>query len=172
MFLLVGMLVGVGIGLLVYWGVPGLSDRTRHVPPSVGMMAEDFQLTRLDGTKLKLSDLRGQPVLINFWATWCQPCREEMPLFERTSQSLGDRLVIVGVNDAEGRRQVEQYVQEMDIHFSIVLDQNGLVSEHYFVRSYPSSFFIDAQGIIRAMHLGTLTEDQLNLYLGTVGITR
>ena len=172
LFLLFGLAAGVVLGLLIFYGGPDLSKEARHLPPSVGLVAEDFQLQKLDGTSLRLEDLRGRPVLVNFWATWCQPCREEMPLFEKVAQAFGDRLIIVGVNYAENQRTVADFAQEFGLHFSIVLDADGEVSERYFVRSYPSSFFIDADGVIRALHLGALNEDQLFTYLETIGIKR
>ena len=172
LLLIAGLGLGLSLGLLVFYGGPSLGGQAtaRQLPPTVGSEVADFSLKQLDGTTLTLADLRGRPVLINFWATWCPPCREEMPLLERTAQTYGGRLVVVGVDYGEDAQTVAAFVQSLGIHFPIALDSNGEVAGRYFVRSYPASFFVDADGILRAQHLGALTADLMVTYLETVGI--
>jgi cytochrome c biogenesis protein CcmG, thiol:disulfide interchange protein DsbE len=174
LLMLAGLGVGLALGLLIFFGGPvaGLrgENRAQRLPPTVGSPVEDFRLEQLDGSTLRLSDLRGKAVLVNFWATWCPPCREEMPLLEQTALGYADRLVVIGIDYGEDRQTVSSFVQEVGISFPIVLDLDGDVASRYFVRSYPASFFIDADGILRAQHLGALTENLLLTYLETVGI--
>ena len=168
-----GLGLGLLLGALVYLGGPGAADlpgSDRRLPPTVGSPAGDFTLERLDGETVQLSDLQGKAVLVNFWATWCVPCRAEMPLIEQYAQQYGDQLVVLGVNYAESPRAVADFVAEVGITFPILLDRDGRTADSYFVRSYPATFFIDQQGIIRAQHLGVLTTEQMPVYLETVGV--
>lgn len=173
LFLLAGLALGVVLGLFIYYGGPGaVLDRSegQSVPPAIGSPVEDFRLETIDGKEVVLSELSGRPVLINFWATWCPPCRDEMPLLEQTAQRYSDQLVVVGVDYAEDRQTVDRFVQEMKIQFPIVLDEDGAVADRYFVRSFPVSFFVDADGILRAQHVGGLNEILVDTYLGTIGL--
>lgn len=172
-FLLGGLLLGVGLGLVVYFsgqGGPTDAQGTRSRPPTVGSTAPDFSLPVLGGNTQVLSDLQGTPVLINFWATWCTPCKEEMPLLEEVSKQHDGELVVLGVNAGENEAQITPFLQEVKISFPILLDESEAVTDLYFVRNFPITFFIDDAGVIRAMHLGTLQENQINRYLATIGI--
>jgi thiol-disulfide isomerase/thioredoxin len=124
----------------------------------VGSLAPDFTLTdALTGESVSLASLRGKPVWINFWATWCPPCREEMPemqQFYEKYQSQG--LAIVGVNVQESDSQVQQYVKEGAFTWTFVLDAEGRTTDRYLVGGLPSHYFIDAQGVVRAVHMGGL----------------
>ncbi len=173
-FLLLALGLGVGLGLgaliVLRFLPPAAAAPQRNLPPSVGAEAADFSLTTLDGKTIHLSDYKGRPVVLNFWATWCPPCKEEMPLIERYAQTYGDQLVVLGIDHAESQGVVQDYVDQMGIHFPILLDQDTQVSQRYFVHSFPATFFVDADGVVRAQHLGLLSEDLLVRYLETVGI--
>jgi thiol-disulfide isomerase/thioredoxin len=171
---LVGGLIFVAlVGLVVLWISPR-SARTgqtyRSLPPTVGSPVPDFELTRLDGISQQLSKLKGTPVLINFWATWCAPCKEEMPMLERYSKQYAGKLVVLGVDSEEEINLVQPFIQGMEITFPILLDQSGSVSDRYFVKDFPYTFFVDQDGILRGQHLGLLSEDYLVRYLQTIGI--
>jgi thiol-disulfide isomerase/thioredoxin len=174
LFLLAGLGLGLLLGLLVFYGGPTAGKPAagveRRLPPTVGSALADFSLTQLNGERIALSDLRGRPVVINFWATWCPPCREEMPLLEQTAQTYADQLVVIGIDYGEDAQTVAAYVQEIGIHFPIALDEDGQVSERYYVRSFPTTFFVDAEGVLRAQHLGALTDKLMVTYLQTVGV--
>lgn len=172
-FLLAGLSIGVLLGLLVYTNgaqATGASAANRVLPPVVGSAAPAFQLPLLSGGSRGLSDLKGKPVLINFWATWCLPCKDEMPLLNRYAQKYQTQLTVIGIDSSEDAALVKPYIDTMGIQFPILLDSNGAVTDRYFVRNFPITFFVDADGILRAQHLGELTEDLLVRYLETIGI--
>lgn len=173
LLLLGGLLAGVLLGLLVFFnGGPALGADTsdRLVPPAVGQPAKDFNLPLLGGSNQRLHDLRGTPVVINFWATWCGPCREEMPLLDSFAEEYSGHVVVLGINSGESESQVAAFVEEIQVDFPILLDEDEQVTDRYFVRNFPITFFVDAEGIVRAQHLGVLSEDLLARYLETIGL--
>lgn len=170
-FLLAGLLIGGILGALVLLGgPPGNASGSRRLPPTVGSPVKDFQLDALDGDAVQLSDLQGKPVVINFWATWCAPCEEEMPLLNQYAEKYADRMVVLGVNFGETKEQIERFLVETPVTFPILLDSTNTVTDSYYVRSFPMTFFVDAEGVLRAQHLGMLTETSLARYLKTIGI--
>ncbi len=160
------LLFGVGlvlvIGLLAWKIQPSLFPATPDQPisavpaPAVGHPAPDFTLPTLDGPEVRLADLRGKPIILNFWATWCPPCRKEMPALEIIWQqhNRGD-VVVLGVDQGESVGTVSEYVrQNVGVTFPLPLDRSQAVGDLYLVRSLPTTFFIDAQGIIREIRVG------------------
>jgi cytochrome c biogenesis protein CcmG, thiol:disulfide interchange protein DsbE len=136
--------------------------------PAVGHPAPDFTLTTAVGETFKLSELRGTPVVLNFWATWCPPCRAELPELQAASRRLAGQVAIVGVNQAEAPAEVQAFVEKLGLSFKIPLDQSADVSRLYRVRSLPTTFFIDRAGIIRQMQIGPVTEATLAQSLKTI----
>lgn len=137
----------------------------------VGYGAPDFTLTNLDGKSVHLRDFRGRVVVINFWATWCEPCRTEMPILQsayRVNQLLG--LEILAVNFDESRSEVQEFRDQMSLGFTMLLDPGGVIQRLYRVSGYPTTFFVDREGVIRAQHVGHLNESQLDEYLESLGI--
>ncbi len=135
-------------------------------PPKVGAKAYDFSLQTLDGQTLKLSDLRGKKVMLNFWASWCGPCRAEIPhMVDIYDEYHTDGLEIVAVNLMEPPEKVQQAVDYFSMPFTILLDDKGLVGKAYYVRGIPTSIFINEDGVIEAVHIGTLTENALRTYI-------
>jgi len=118
-------------------------------PPLVGGPAPAFKLKTVDGKILQLSDLKGQFVVLNFWATWCVPCIKEMPEFQKAHLSLNHKVKIIGINLAESKEKVDEYVKAHDLSFPILLDDFGNVSQEYEVLHLPVTYFITADGIIR-----------------------
>lgn len=142
-------------------------------PLAVGNVAHDFTLQDLDGNSYTLNDLRGRPVIINFWATWCAPCRVEMPelqaAFEKYEE---DGLVILALDQDEPPDVVHDFFyNEMDLTFTPLLDDGGRVSQLYGVFNFPSTFFVNANGEITAIHRGLLVESQLDGYLVDILVT-
>jgi len=173
LFLFGGLAIGVGLGLMVFFTgqtYTAAQQAKRSGPPTVGTAAPDFTLPLLDGSSQRLSDLQGNPVIINFWATWCIPCKEEMPLLEKVSKQYAGKLLVFGVNVGEGKELVTPFIEEVGVTFPILLDETQQVADLYFVRNFPITFFIDDSGMIRAMHIGTLQESQIERYLSTIGI--
>ena len=128
--------------------------------PDLGVEAPDFVLERPGtGEQVRLSDFRGQTVVLNFWATWCVPCRTEMPDLQAAYES--DDVVVLAVNDREPPGPVEGFVDEFGLTFPVVLDREGSVREHYRVLGLPATFFIDPDGVIRARNFGPVFGDIL-----------
>jgi len=136
----------------------------------VGSSAPDFNLPSLNGKSLSLEELHGKPVLLNFWATWCQPCLAEMPLLDATAQTHLGNLVIVGVNEGDLLADVQSFVKRERLGYPVLLDYDEQVGNLYRLSGYPTSVFIDAEGIIRAIYLGEIPPEQLKKNLRLIGI--
>ncbi|MGH2602029.1 MAG: TlpA family protein disulfide reductase, partial [Dehalococcoidia bacterium] len=130
--------------------------------PQEGSPAPDFVLSTLDGREVRLSDYRGNVVLLNFWATWCGPCREEMPLFEAAQQEYSDRgLVVLAVNVGEGSSTVRPFVERLALTYDIALDGNSSIARRYRARSFPTTYFIDRDGTVEGRRVGAYTRQIL-----------
>lgn len=138
--------------------------------PVIGHPAPDFVLESLSGNTVHLSELQGHPVLVNFWATWCGPCRQEMPLLAKYHLNQSD-LVMLAVNAGEDRDQVKAFTDEFGLMFDVMLDPEGRVQSLYDIRGYPTTFFLDEKGIVRAVVMGALDETSLPRYLEKVGVS-
>ena len=115
---------------------------------AVGRNAPNFTLQTLTGKRFNLAEQRGRPIFLNFWATWCSPCRDEMPDMQKLQQTLGDSILIVGIDMGESADTVREFVQDSGYTWTFVLDPDGEVSNTYNVSVIPTSLFIDAQGVI------------------------
>jgi peroxiredoxin len=122
---------------------------------AVGNVAPDFQLQNLNGQSITLSSLKGNPVLINFWATWCQPCASEMPYLQKINNEWSDKgLVVLAINWGESASEVGQFLQANNLSLPVLLDTKKAAAEKYGVRAFPTTFFIDKDGIIREKIIG------------------
>jgi len=134
-----------------------------------GQLAPGFSLENLQGERVSLSDLKGQPILINFWATWCPPCRFEMPVIEAAYQKYRDQgFVVLAVDVQEPRGLVQSYVKRLGLAFPVVLDRDGQVAADYRVRAYPTSVFINRKGEIMQIHRGMMTAEMIERYLANI----
>ncbi len=133
---------------------------------NVGEVAPDFTLVDLEGNQVSLSDFRGKTVFINFWATWCPPCRAEMPEIEAVYQEYKDKgVVVIGVDIQETEEEVLQFVQQGGYSWTFVLDTSGEVAASYKIAAIPTSFFIDREGIIQAVNIGAMTKRAMEIKL-------
>ena len=137
----------------------------------VGRLAPNFRLATPDGTPLALSDFRGKPVLINFWATWCGPCRFEMPELQAMHERLGDDLQVLAVDLDESSGDVRDFFEELGLTFTAVIDKDEDVANEYRLFGLPSTYIVDEDGIIRALKVGPFVDqDDLNKSLEKVGL--
>lgn len=142
-----------------------LAEPATDVPEGlqVGQRAPDFSAETPDGQTVSLSDYRGQTVLLNFWATWCGPCRNEMPDFQ-TLYETRDNFVVLAVNNLEDKNTVGSFVEELGLTFPVALDESGTINSRLYgdrVQGYPTSFLIDANGVIVNYFPGELKPAQL-----------
>jgi len=153
--LIVGMCVCIGVV-----GILGMAAR----PPVVGSPAPEIALKDLQGHEVRLSDLHGKIVLLNFWATWCKPCKEEMPAMQASYEKLRDQgFVVLAVNELEDVEKVAEHIRTHRHTFLVVMDHDNRVANQYGVVGLPASFLIDRQGIVREHIFGNLlTEERIS----------
>lgn len=124
--------------------------------PQLGELAPGFQLPDVDGEAVRLDDFRGRPVLLNFWATWCVPCRKETPELVDLQTDWGADVQIIGVNYSELPEAVVKFDDEFGINYPLALDRSGKVTGSYKLTGLPESFFLDSEGVIRDHRIGQL----------------
>src|SRR5213592_3199073 len=130
-------------------------------PPVVGSPAPEIALKDLRGQEVRLSDLHGKIVLLNFWATWCKPCKEEMPAMQASYERLRDQgFVVLAVNELEDTDKVIEHIRTHGHTFLVVMDHDNRVANQYGVVGLPASFLIDRQGIVREHIFGNLMTEQ------------
>jgi thiol-disulfide isomerase/thioredoxin len=152
---------------------PHLIPAAAHVAAEVGGVAPDFELEQVSvppasgnpsptasgaaKSEAWLSDFRGHPVVLNFWATWCHPCRQEMPQFVNAYDKYKDKgLVVIGLDLQEGPALIQPFAQEYGIDYPILVDRTGQVGDKYRLLGLPTTVFIDANGIIQSIYSGPL----------------
>lgn len=147
------------VGLLAY----GFTTDPRKIPSTlIGSQAPDFELRLLDGTMVRLSDYRGRVVFLNFWASWCPPCRAEAPLLEFTWRQVKDRGVIfLGVNMQDTNEGARRFIEEFEITYPNGRDLQSRIAINYGVYGIPETFFIDREGRITYKHIGALGAETL-----------
>jgi len=150
---------GVLAGVLLTGG-----HGTKKVAPGSGRLAPDFKLPNLrDGQDdVSLASYRGRPVLVNFWATWCQPCTEEMPLLQAAHKRVGDRVVFLGIDRTDFRPDAQAFLKKTGVTYASAYDRQGTLDGSYRLRGMPTSVFIGPDGRIRDQVTGPLTKGQLD----------
>jgi thiol-disulfide isomerase/thioredoxin len=180
--LVISCLIFAGMGATLGWLVLGreaLSDavsiesvddvpaRLRGNP--IGQIAPPFSLQDVAGNEVSLDALRGHPLLINFWATWCGPCREEMPTIEAVYQQYeDDGLVVLAIDVQENPEVASVFAGWLGVSFTILDDGTGDVARRYRVTAFPTSFFVDREGIIRAWQAGAMDRPLLERHLAKI----
>ena len=162
-------LVGVmAVVWLFYAG--GLESITSMVRPSpkpvstadIGQAAPSLRLPLVGGGEMDLESFRGRPVILNFWATWCEPCRAEMPALERAQQQYREQgLAVIGVDMQERDDEIQAFLSQVGVTFPSLVDRTGEVTRQWRATGLPTTFLIDRQGIIRDVRVGPLTDEML-----------
>jgi peroxiredoxin len=141
--------------------------------PVAGSPAISFELKSLDGKPVGLANFRGKPLVMNFFASWCDPCRDEMPLInELASKAARDGYNVLGIAVEDGRAAVTEFAKETKLVFPIALDLNSTVKRAYRIFGPPATFFIDGQGIIRDVVLGPITAERTREAMKKISPTR
>ncbi len=131
-----------------------------------GSSAPEFSTTLLTGTVSGSKAVRGKVVLLNFWATWCGPCRTEMPFFQKLADANKERgLIVLAVNNRETPETIQPFLDEYGLHFNIGLDRSGKINTQYEVRQYPTTYVLDRNGVILARQFGPFDEAALEAAL-------
>ena len=178
----VGVLIGMGVGALFISGLVLATNSFSQ--PKAGIIEEvdsddalqvnapapDFELKSLTGDLKHLSDFQGRVVVLNFWATWCGPCTYEMPFFQEIYESYASEIAVLAVNNQESVDRVSPFVEELGLTYEILMDNDGSVATQYQVIGFPTTYFIDPNGIIKFLHVGVLTQEQLDGYLDLLGV--
>lgn len=157
---------GGGVEAEAGMGVVALAESlnpTGEAPAAeVGRAAPAFRLRDLDGSAAELTEFRGRYVLLNFWASWCGPCRGETPALQAFFEQQAPGLVVIGVNQQEEAETARAFAESFGVTYPIALDADGQVSGAYRVTTgLPVSFLIDPDGVIQGIHLGALTDSDL-----------
>lgn len=151
------LVIGAGWTLLSHAPAAGSAARMLPTSPQQDFLAPDFTLDSLDGEQVTLSGLRGKVVLVNLWASWCKPCRAEMPALDRVyrdNRSRGFEVLAVNATNLDSESDAQAFVEQLNLTFPVLLDRTGSVGQRYLLRALPTSFFIDRRGVIRSVMVG------------------
>jgi len=182
-WLAAGIALGAAAGVFLWYaaGLPAPASSAsmpRTTPlsaapaPVIDSPAPDFSLKDLEGRTVRLADLRGTAVILNFWATWCDPCRVELPLLDRVARENSSSLAVIAVEAGEPEAEVRSFAGELGLNSIRVLpDPSFGVRDLYLVRGLPTTFFVDSAGIIRRIKIGTLEAAEIDSILNQIGAT-
>jgi peroxiredoxin len=177
---LIASVLAIVIGLLLIAGPaflstsptasrPALQSGMQSGMPKEGQPIPDFDLPTLDGDRMvRLSDLRGSPVVINFWATWCAPCKQEMPLLvEQYNWNKGKGLRVLAIDTLvnDNREDMRAFVKHFNMNFDVLVDETDAIAGGWEVMGLPTTFFVKPDGTVAKVHVGQLSADQLKEYM-------
>jgi len=149
----------------------GADPTTPPIGLAVGFTAPELTLTDLEGQEIRLSELRGKPVLVNFWAVWCGFCRIELPEMQEVYQEhKDDGFVILAIDVQEDPDQVKAFVDELGLTFPIIIDDTGVTTRAYRVRGLPTSYFVGPDGIILGKQIGPIDRQWMKDHLALAGV--
>ncbi len=150
---------GLGMIAQVSPDLPSVQNLETGTLP--GELAPNFRLEALNGEPIELASLRGRPIMLNFWATWCFACVSEMPAMQRVADDLGDHVVILGVNTGESTNDADTFAENNAIVYPLLVDPDQHVTRGYDVRAMPTSLFIDSDGVVRSVRFGAISETEM-----------
>ena len=167
-FLLAMLIAGFTIFLAI--GVMGTTTATsRSGKELVGKKAPSFVAPKVGGQLVSLENYKNKPLVLNFWASWCPPCRDETPGMERIWRKYEDQgVVILGINVQDGEKEAERYISEFGVTFSNALDLDGSITVDYGVTGLPVTFFIDNDSVVTGRWVGSISEDRLDNWVSNL----
>jgi len=172
---LVAIAIAISTGLALTTGRGGELPRGRTASvaldqnsPLVGKRLPGLHLTDLDGHPVSVDRLRGRPVLLNYWATWCIPCRAEMPEIQHEASVWGAKVAIVGVDDGEDSATISSFIRDIGVTYTIWRDPTGEVERLLKAPGLPFTIFLDREGTVRRVFLGQMTRDYIDARLREV----
>ncbi|MEA3338055.1 MAG: TlpA disulfide reductase family protein [Chloroflexota bacterium] len=152
----VALIIGGAVGLFLAWNQASLPG------DPMAQRLPDIELETLEGQPMNLQDLAGQPLLLNFWATWCPPCIEEMPALQEAQLAYGNNdVLIVAINQGEDRAAVQEFVDRHGMSLLVLLDEQGSARQYLDVDYLPTTFFVDSFGVIRSRWESLLEREQM-----------
>jgi thiol-disulfide isomerase/thioredoxin len=180
--LVVGVWVGVTLGLGALLGAKSLGwiafdldtplDFESASMMETNVPAPDFELLSTDGNLVSLSGQEGKVVVVNFWATWCGPCVQEIPMFQQFHEKYAPDLVILGVNEQENAEDVREFVRQFEVTYPVLLDRDADLAPVFRLMALPVTVFVDQEGMLRYHHVGAMSEEQFNNYLKVLGVVQ
>lgn len=151
-------------------GTSSQADKAAYSKSS-HVKAANFTLEDLDGNTISLNDLKGKNIFLNFWATWCPPCRGEMPDIQSIHEEYSEKgLVILAVNLGEGKDAIKDFVKKNNYDFKVLLDTEQTVGDMYNISAIPSSYFLDKDGNIIGKKIGAMSKEEIKSYLKLLGL--
>ena len=153
-FLIAALVVG---GAFFFYFQNNTAEVSAEVGTEVGMQAPDFTLQNMNEQEVSLSDYKGKKVFLNFWASWCPPCREEMPDMQKLHEEYGNEIAVLAVNIGESKSTVANFMMQNKLNLPVLLDLNKSIAQDYLVRAIPTTYILDKDGIIIEKTFGALS---------------
>jgi thiol-disulfide isomerase/thioredoxin len=153
-FLIAALLIG---GLSFFYLQNTATEVAAEVGTEIGMEAPEFSSINMNEQEVNLSDYQGKKVFLNFWASWCPPCRQEMPDMQKVHEEYGDKIAVLAVNIGENKSTVGDFMRQNKLNLPVLLDLNKSIAQNYLVRAIPTTYILDEDGIIIEKTFGALS---------------
>jgi thiol-disulfide isomerase/thioredoxin len=173
------LLVGLGIGVVLtaYLLIKGQNSEGDQTASELMSMEVSYavspiyslEMTSQDGNQIRLADYLGKPLVINFWASWCTPCKQELPLLQSAYQENSPDIEFIGINMAEPVPIAQEVINEFNLSFLVLMDDESKAADIVFIQALPTTLFFDANGQLLSRHIGLLNEELLGSYLEKIG---
>jgi cytochrome c biogenesis protein CcmG/thiol:disulfide interchange protein DsbE len=163
-------LLSITLYLNLYKTESNETNESNEIKAKKGNQAPNFTLESLEGESITLSELKGKPIFINFWASWCDPCKLEMPHIQAAYDQYGDQIQFIMINaiEVDSLEDVHAYMNEAGLDFPVYPDHKDVVHQKYHVEGWPTSFFIDRNGRIAEIVIGPMTKENLDSLINMI----
>lgn len=159
------LLIAFFIAILAFT-IAGKKNKTNNVSPLIGKPFPDYELDLFNGNKLNIKNLKGNVLLINFWASWCAPCKDEFPALEASwLKHKNNNVVFLGINILDDKNHAIQYLNTFRSNYQNAIDKNGSIAVDLGVAGVPETYFVNDKGIIIDKYIGPLTEELIDYYI-------